>query len=357
MKPDCYQALGVARDASKEEIKKSYRRLAMKHHPDRNPDDASAEQKFKSVQQAYDILSDPQKKEAYDRFGHAAFENSGGAREADFSNVFDNLFSDFFSGGGRSNGGRRRVLSVTLTFEEAVAGCQKEIRINEPAACNTCRGSGAEPGSRPEECAACQGSGQMRINRGFFTMQQPCERCHGRGSIIRTPCRACNGEGARRVARSVTVKIPAGIQDGETMSVKFGGVSDQFHLRVQVAPHPLFERDGDNLHISIPVSMTAAALGGYMETPTPTGGKIKITVPPETQSGAVLRLRGRGTPNVRGRGHGDMLCHIIVETPVNLTEAQKKILRGFEESLKKKQERHSPQEKSWLEKARSLFEE
>lgn len=357
MKQDCYQTLGVARDASAETIKKSYRRLAMKYHPDRNPDNDSAEQKFKSVQQAYDILSDRQKKEAYDRFGHAAFENAGGQHEADFSSVFDNLFSDFFNGGSRNNGSRQRILSIHLSFEESITGCKKEIRLNEPSACDACRGSGAEPGSHPEECTACQGSGEIRINRGFFTMQQPCGQCRGRGSIVRTPCRKCNGEGVRRVARSVAVKIPAGIQDGETMRINISDVRDQFHLRVQVAAHPLFERDGDNLHISIPVSMTVAALGGYMETPTPTGGKIKITVPPETQSGEILRLRGRGAPNVRGRVNGDMLCRIIVETPVNLTETQKKFLRGFEESLKKKQGRHSPQEKSWLEKAKSLFSE
>ena len=355
MKQDYYETLGVPRDADRDAIKKSYRRLAMKYHPDRNPDDKTAEDKFKTVQEAYDILSDAEKKEAYDRFGHAAFEQGGGqgARGADFSSVFDDLFSDFF--GGANRGARQRVLSIRLKFEEAIGGCKKELRLNEPMTCSACRGNGAEPGQKMETCPQCGGSGNLRVNRGFFTMQQTCNRCRGRGRTYRKPCRACGGDGVRRTERTVAVKIPPGIQDGETILLNISGMEDQFRLRVQVEEHPLFKRDGDHLHIAIPVSMTAAALGGHVEAPTPVGGKVKITVPPETQSGALLRLRGRGAPNSRGGPPGDLLCRIFVETPVNLTEPQKKLLRSFEDSLKKKQERHSPQEKSWLEKAKALF--
>ena len=355
MKQDYYEILGVPRGASSDEIKKSYRRLAMKYHPDRNPDDNTAEDKFKTVQEAYAVLSDPEKKEAYDRFGAAAFEQGGGfnARGADFSSVFDDLFSDFFGGANRAP--RQRVLSIRLNFEESINGCKKELRLNEPVTCSACGGNGAEPGQKMETCPQCRGSGNLRVDRGFFTMQQTCERCNGKGRTYKNPCRTCGGEGVRRAGRTVSVKIPPGIQDGETILLNIPGMQDRFRLRVQVAEHPMFKRDGDHLHIGIPVSMTAAALGGHVEAPTPGGGKIKITVPPETQSGAVLRLRGRGAPNSRGGPPGDLLCRIFVETPVNLTEPQKKLLRNFEESLKKKQERHSPKEKSWMEKAKALF--
>ena len=357
MKQDYYKTLGVARDADAATIKQAYRRLAMKHHPDRNPDDKTAEDKFKAAQEAYSVLSDDDKKAAYDRFGHAAFEQQqqrGGGGAQDFGSVFDDMFSDFFSGGGR-NAPRQRVLSIRLSFEEAIAGCKKELRINEPSVCTTCRGSGAKPGQKMETCSQCRGHGQIRTSRGFFTVQQTCNKCRGRGKIFRTPCDDCGGEGTRRIARTIAVQIPPGIQDGETIRLNISDVSDQFHLRVHVAGHPFFERDGDHLHISIPVSMTAAALGGHVHAPLPGGGKVKITVPPETQSGAILRLRGRGAPNVRGHGTGDMLCHIMVETPVNLTDAQQKLLRNFEESLRKKQDRHSPQEQSWLQKVKALF--
>ncbi|MGU9951100.1 MAG: molecular chaperone DnaJ [Gammaproteobacteria bacterium WSBS_2016_MAG_OTU1] len=356
MKQDYYETLGIERGADAAAIKQSYRRLAMKYHPDRNPDDETAEEKFKSIQEAYAILSDPQKKEMYDRHGHAAFNSGGGggARGQDFSSVFDDLFSDFFGNATRSSA-RQRVLSIRLKFEESILGCKKELQLNEPTICSACRGSGADPKAKVEGCPDCQGSGQIRTNRGFFTIQETCKRCRGQGRIVKIPCHVCKGEGRRRIARKLAVKIPAGIQDGETMRLPIGDSQDEFVLRVTVEPHPLFERDGDNIHISIPVSITVAALGGYVEAPMAAGGKVKITVHPETQSGAILRLRGRGAPNVRGHDTGDMLCHILVETPINLTDTQKKLLRSFEESLKKKQDRHSPQEKSWLEKAKTLF--
>ena len=357
MKPDYYQTLGVPRDADAATIKKAYRRLAQKYHPDKNLDNPeAAAEKFKPVQEAYHILSDEEKKAAYDRFGHDAFQRGNGAPPPDFSGVFDDLFSDFFSGASNS-GPRRRVLSIRLSFEESISGCKKELRLNEPSVCDSCNGTGGEPGAKTEVCNRCGGDGRIRINRGFFTMQQTCNACGGRGKKFATLCKACGGEGARRIARTIAVQIPPGIQDGETIRLNISGVVDQFHLRVNVAPHPLFERDGDHLHIAIPVSVAVAALGGQVEAPLPAGGKVKITVPPETQSGAVLRLRGRGAPNVRGRGAGDMLCHISVETPVNLTEEQKKILRKFEDSVRKKNGRHSPREQSWMDKARAFFGE
>ena len=364
-KPDYYEVLGVPRDADTAVLKTAYRRLAMKYHPDRNAGNTESEEKFKTVREAYDVLSDSEKRQMYDRFGHSAFQQGGrgggGGSGADFSNVFDDLFGDFFGGAaaGRRSGGNaagRRVLSIRLSFEESLSGCKKELRLNEPAVCKECGGSGAAAGSGKSECAECRGSGYMRINRGIFTMQQTCGRCGGSGEIVRNPCAACGGEGSRRTARTVAIEIPAGIQDGEMMRLNLRGMVHQFHLRVQVAAHPFFERDGDDLHMSIPISMTVAALGGHVESPAPGGGRLKITVPPGTQSDAILRLRGHGAPNVRGRGNGDMLCHITVETPVNLTEAQKEMLREFENNLKRKHARHSPREKSWLEKAKEFFD-
>ena len=363
MKRDYYEVLGVARDAGADVVKQSYRRLAMKYHPDRNPDDGAAEEKFKEVREAYDVLSNPEKRAAYDRHGHAAFENGGGMHRGggggggDFSSVFDDLFSDFFGSGGRASGGRQRVLSAKLSFADSMRGCKKEFQISEPMVCSICKGSGAASPSDIKECETCRGVGQIRVNRGPFIMQQTCERCQGRGKVAMRPCAACSGNGQRSETRRVAVKIPAGIQDGETIRLNVRGSEDEFHLRVRVEPHPLFKRDGDNIHLSIPVSVAAAALGGHVEAPTPSGGNVKITVPPETQTGTALRLRGLGAPNVRGRGAGDLLCHIIVETPVNLTEAQKKVLRNFGDSLRKKQDRHAPREQSWLEKAKSFFQD
>ena len=364
MKQDYYDTLGVSKGADSAEIKQAYRRMAMKYHPDRNPNDKSAEDKFKSAQEAYAVLSDAEKKSAYDRFGHAAFQHGGGGGGGggggaqDFSSVFDDLFSDFFSGGGvRASSRRQRVISVQLSFEESITGCKKELRINEPAVCSDCGGSGGSAGHAMKTCNKCRGAGQIRINRGFFNMQQTCDRCNGRGKIFEKPCGTCGGEGQRRIVRTIAVQIPAGIQEEETIRINVPEFVDQFHLQVHVTPHPLFTRDGDNLHLVIPISITVAALGGHVEAPLPGGGRVKITIPPETQSGAVLRLRGRGAPNVRGRGVGDMLCHVAVETPVNLTDAQKKLLHSFDDSLRKKQERHSPNEQSWLNKVRSFFDE
>lgn len=357
-KEDYYQTLGVSRETNAADIKRAYRRLAMKHHPDRNPDDSSAEEKFKEIQEAYDVLSNEEKRAAYDRFGHAAFDGmagGGGGNGGDFSSVFEDMFSDFFSG----NAGRqqtredRRVLDLRLSFEEAALGCTKELRLSLPQPCGTCSGSGAKPGSSPVTCRACGGAGQVRAQRGFFTIQQTCGHCHGRGQTISKPCTTCGGKGRETKTQRISAKIPAGINDNGIirLNVNKGG---EILLRIRVESHPLFQRDGDDLHITIPVSMVVAALGGHVEAPNIAGGRIKIAIPPETQSGRVLRLRGRGLANPRHGGCGDMLCQVIVETPVNLTGEQRKILQRFDKSISA-DALHSPKEKSWLEKAKGLF--
>ena len=360
-KEDYYQTLGVSRDSDAADIKRSYRRLAMKYHPDRNAGDSSSEEKFKQVQEAYEVLSNEEKRSTYDRFGHAAFDGmnggggGGGGGSGDFSSVFDDLFSNFFDGGGRQQQSResRRVMELELGFEEAVLGCQKELKLSMPQACSTCGGSGAAAGSSPVTCRSCGGAGQVRAQRGFFTIQQTCGSCHGEGKTIDKPCKKCGGKGREAKTQRISAKIPAGIDNGGIirLNVNKGG---EIFLRVHVRSHPLFKRDGDDLHIAIPVSMVVAALGGTVEAPNIGGGRIKITIPAEIQSGRVLRLRGRGVANPNHGSCGDMLCQVVVETPVNLTGEQKKILQQFNKSISGGSN-HSPKEKSWLEKAKGLF--
>lgn len=360
MKEDFYETLGVARGAGKDEIKSAYRRLAMKHHPDRNPGDAAAESKFKKVQEAYDTLSDSEKRAAYDRFGHAAFEHarSPGGGAHDFSGVFDDLFGHFFGAAGaqpREERERPRVFDMQITFEEAALGCQKTLNVVLPARCEKCVGTGAKAGTKPVQCRACAGAGQIRVSRGMFTLQQTCPECRGAGQTIKTPCPECAGKGKTQTRQKISAAVPAGVNDGEMIRLAIEGSGEMF-LRMSVAAHPIFRRDGENLHITIPVSVATASLGGEVRAPALGGGAINVTVPPETQSGKILRLRGRGVGNPRSRSgeRGDMLCKIIVETPVNLDAAQKKLLRQFDASLKTA---HSPQKESWLKKAKNIFTE
>lgn len=359
MKRDYYEVLGVDRGADDAAIRRAYKKLAGKYHPDRNPGDAAAEKKFKEAQEAHDILSDRGKRQAYDQLGHAAFEHGGGNGAApDISSIFGSVFKNFFSEDDEPNAGpRQRILRIRVSLEEALAGCTKKVRLNEPAVCDSCRGSGGAPGEKVQECRRCDGQGEIRIDRGFFAMRQTCPDCKGRGKMFRKPCPDCGGDGSRRIARTVSIKIPPGIRDGTNMRLNIQDFVDEFFLNVRVDKHPLFERDGDNLHIVIPVSMTAAALGGHAEAPSPGGGRVKITIPPGTQNGAVLRLRERGAPNMQGGATGDMFCHVEIEVPINLTAEQKKMLRDFDDTLKKKNSRHTPREESWLEKARSFFKD
>ena len=345
-KRDYYDVLGVAKDADAKALKSAYRKLAMKYHPDQNPGDAEAEAKFKEVGEAYAILSDPEKKAAYDRFGHAAFDGSGGMGGNPFgagdpSDIFQDIFSQVFGGGARRRSGPQRGsdlrYDMEITLEEAFAG--KDATINVPTAvtCEPCSGSGAEPGSSPETCPTCGGAGRVRASQGFFTMERTCARCAGRGQVISKPCKKCHGAGQVQEDRELQVKIPAGVETGMRIRLSGegepgakGGPKGDLYIFVDVAEHDLFERDGPNLYCRTPVSMVTAALGGEVEIPTIDGGRARVTVPEGAQTGRKLRLRGKGMPSLRGTGQtGDLYIEMFVETPRNLTQRQKDILREF----------------------------
>ena len=345
-KRDYYDVLGVAKDADAKALKSAYRKLAMKYHPDQNPGDAEAEAKFKEVGEAYAILSDPEKKAAYDRFGHAAFDGSGGMGGNPFgagdpSDIFQDIFSQVFGGGARRRSGPQRGsdlrYDMEITLEEAFAG--KDATINVPTAvtCEPCSGSGAEPGTSPETCPTCGGAGRVRASQGFFTMERTCARCAGRGQVISKPCKKCHGAGQVQEDRELQVKIPAGVETGMRIRLSGegepgakGGPKGDLYIFVDVAEHDLFERDGPNLYCRTPVSMVTAALGGEVEIPTVDGGRARVTVPEGAQTGRKLRLRGKGMPSLRGTGQtGDLYIEMFVETPRNLTQRQKDILREF----------------------------
>ena len=366
-KRDYYEVLGVDRNADADAIRKAYRRMAMKHHPDRNLGDEGAEERFKELGEAYKILSDPQKKAAYDRFGHRAFEaggspfggGGGGAGGPDLSSIFGDIFEDFFNGGGgrrarESSGARRVILDLSLSFEEAALGCSRRVRVTLPERCGACEGTGAAPGSAPTSCPQCGGSGHLRVQRGFFSALQTCPKCKGKGEVVENPCKACGGEGETERPRSVALDIPAGVEDGETLRLRLSGDNEAL-LRIHAAPHKLFERRDMDLVVRMPVSFATAALGGEVQAPKLGGGRLAVRIPAGSQSGQVFRLRGEGIAR-RGRGRGDMLCFIAVETPVNLNREQKEALRRFQESLEKN-ESASPKRNSWLEKAKEFFGE
>ena len=366
-KRDYYEVLGVDRGADAAAIRKAYKRMAMRHHPDRNPGDAGAEERFKELGEAYKILSDPQQRAAYDRFGHAAVGSGGfqfgGARRGaagegppDLSSIFGDIFEDFFNGGGArrardSAGARRIILDLSLSFEEAALGCSRRVRVTLPERCEVCEGMGAEAGSKPARCRQCGGGGHLRVQRGFFSAMQTCPRCGGRGEVVENPCKRCDGRGETERPRSVALDVPAGVDDGETLRMRLE--AGEVLLRLHVAPHGLFERRDGDLIVRIPVAFATAALGGEVQAPKLGGGRLAISIPAGSQSGQVFRLRGEGVAR-RGRGRGDMLCFISVETPVNLNREQREALRGFQESLEKT-ESSSPKRNSWLEKAREFF--
>ncbi len=353
-KRDFYDVLGVTKGASGEEIKKAYRKKAKELHPDRNSDNPNAESQFKEVNEAYDALKDPDKKAAYDRFGHAAFDGGmggmgGGPRGAQgdfasaFSDVFDDLFGDFM--GGRGAGGRQRATrgsdlryNLRVSLEDAFGGIQKTINVPTTVSCSTCNGSGAEGGAEPTTCPTCSGMGKVRAQQGFFTVERTCPTCSGMGQIIKNPCNVCRGAGRVEKDRSLSVNIPAGVETGTRIRLAGegeaglrGGPAGDLYIFIEVEEHALFQRDGQDLFCNVPVSMTAAALGGDIEVPTIDGGRSRVKVPAGSQSGRQMRLRSKGMPGLRGGGQGDMFIELAVETPVNLTSRQKEILREFDE--------------------------
>jgi molecular chaperone DnaJ len=374
-KRDFYETLGVAKNASDEEIKKAYRKLAMKFHPDRNPDSKQAEDKFKEAKEAYEMLSDPQKREAYDRFGHAGVDpNVGGAGGAGagfgggFSDAFGDIFGDIFGGGGRQRGGPQVYrgadlrYNLDITLEQAANGFDTTIRVPSWDECETCHGSGAKPGTSPTTCGTCGGHGQVRMQQGFFSIQQTCPKCHGSGKVIADPCSPCAGSGRVKRNKTLEVKIPAGIDDG--MRIRStgngepgmnGGPPGDLYVEIHIKQHAVFQRDGDDLHCEMPISFAKAALGGEIEVPT-LSGKVSFSVPEGTQSGKTFRLRSKGVKGVRSGFPGDLFCHVVVETPIKLTDRQKDLLREFEQLTAEGGAKHSPQSKSWMDKVKEFFE-
>jgi molecular chaperone DnaJ len=377
-KRDFYEVLGVNRDASDDEIKKAYRKLAMKFHPDRNPDNPSAEEKFKEVKEAYEILSDGQKRAAYDQFGHAGvdphaggggFGGGGGAGFGGFADAFGGIFDEIFSGRGQGGGGGRSNVyrgadlryNLEITLEQAAHGTETRIRIPTMETCEPCGGSGAKAGTQPKTCPTCNGSGQVRLQQGFFSIQQTCPKCHGTGRYIADPCHSCGGAGRTKQHKTLAVKIPAGVDEGDRIRLSGegehgvnGGPPGDLYVQIHLTAHPVFTRDHNDLHCEMPISFTAAALGGEIEIPT-LDGAAKIRIPPETQTGRIFRLRGKGIKGVRSHTHGDLLCHVVVETPVNLTERQKELLRELEDSSKGNDAKHNPRAKSWMDKVKAFF--
>jgi molecular chaperone DnaJ len=372
-KRDYYETLGVPKNASEEEIKKAYRKLAMKHHPDRNHGDSKdAEIKFKEVKEAYEMLSDPQKRAAYDQYGHAGVDPNmrggpGPEGFGGFAEAFGDIFGDVF-GARAGRGGGRQVFrgsdlsyAMEITLEEAADGKDAQIRIPSWDDCGTCKGTGAKPGTKPITCTTCHGNGVVQMRQGFFSVQQTCPTCHGTGKIIPEPCTTCHGQGKIKNHKTLEVKIPAGIDDG--MRIRStgngepgtnGGPPGDLYIEIRLKKHELFERDGDDLHCVVPVSITTAALGGEISVPT-LKGPAAIDIPDGTQSGKQFRLRGKGIKGVRSTYPGDLYCHIRVETPVKLTEHQRKLMKELDESLKKGGNKHSPTDKGWFDKAKEFF--
>ncbi len=374
MSKQCYyETLDVQKNTSEGELKKSYRRMAMKFHPDRNPDDAEATVKFKEVKEAYEILSDPQKRAAYDQFGHAGvdgsqggFGGSGGFGGGGFGDIFEDIFGGSRGGGSRANSAYRGSdlqYNLELTLEEAVFGTSVDIRVPSKQTCETCDGSGAKEGSQPETCGTCQGQGQVRIQQGFFSVQQTCPHCNGAGTQISDPCNDCHGEGRVEQKKTLEVKIPEGVDTGDRIRLSGegeaginGGPSGDLYVQMHLKDHEIFVRDENDLHCEMPIPFTQAALGGTLKVPT-LSGEVNLKIPPETQSGKVFRLRGKGVKSVRSSMTGDLLCRIDVETPVNLTAKQKKLLEQFQVALDKGGEKHSPQQHGWGTKAKSFFDD
>ncbi len=371
-KRDYYEVLGVSKGAEDDELKKSYRRLAMKYHPDRNEGNTEAEEKFKEAKEAYDVLSDGQKRGAYDRFGHDAVSNAAGnpgagAGGAGFGDIFDSVFGDIFGGGGGQSGervyrGADLRYDLEMSLEDAVSGSTIKIRVPKMVSCHTCNGSGAKKGSSPVGCPTCNGIGQVRMQQGFFSVQQTCPQCRGQGKIIKDPCNTCTGKGRLRDNKTISVKVPPGVDTGDRIRLsgegeagENSGPSGDLYVHVIVKDHAIFTRDGTDLYCDVPISFATAALGGELEVPT-LSGRVKLKIPTETQTGKLFRLRGKGVKTVRSSAKGDLLCRIMLETPVRLSRKQKELLQEFQDSMNDGGTKHSPQATSWLDGVKRFFD-
>lgn len=370
-KRDYYEVLGVARDASEGDIKKAYRRLAMKHHPDRNADDEDAERLFKEAKEAYEVLSKPDKRAAYDQFGHAGLSGAaggghGGAQGDAFGDIFGDVFGDIFGGGrrGRSQVYRGADLryELEMSLEDAVAGDTVNIEVPTSVTCSTCSGDGCAPGTSPTTCATCGGSGQVRMQQGFFSVQQTCPACRGTGTTISDPCTTCNGRGRVVENRKLAVKVPPGVDDGDRIRLtgegeagRNGGPPGDLYVEIRLAAHKLFEREGADLSTEVPISVVTAALGGSVELPT-LDGQVSLKIPAGTQSGKVFRLRGKGVATVRDSRKGDLFCRVVVETPINLSREQEDLLRQFDESVTNDNRQHSPRSDTWTDSVKRFFD-
>lgn len=377
-KADYYDILGVSRDASPEDLKKAYRKKAMEFHPDRNPDNKEAEHKFKEVNEAYDVLKDEQKKAAYDRFGHSAFEHGGmgGGRGGfdgfggmgGFADIFDEMFGDFMGGGargkGRGSAGQDFRYDLQITLEEAYQGLQKKIQVPAIAICSDCSGSGAEKGTKPTNCSMCAGHGKVRAQQGFFTIERTCPTCHGQGQIIKNPCKSCKGNGKVQKEKMLQVNIPAGVEDGSRIRLSGegepgtgGGSNGDLYIFLSIKQHKFFEREGSNLHCRVPIPMTTAILGGTIEIPTIAGTKAEVTIPAGTQSGHQIRMKEKGMSVLRRSVFGDLYVELQVETPVNLTKEQKEIMTKFAELEGNAPSKSSPKSHGFFEKMKDMWEE
>ena len=365
-KKDYYEVLGVNRDAPDEELKKSYRKLAMKWHPDRNPDNPKAEEHFKEAKEAYEMLSDGNKRAAYDQYGHAGVDPSvaAGAGAGNFSDAFGDIFGDIFGGGRQRSSVYRGAdlrYNLEVSLEEAARGTETRIRIPALEECGACKGSGAKPGTAPTTCSTCKGQGQVRMQQGFFSIQQTCPKCHGSGKMITNPCGTCSGAGRVKQHKTLSVKIPSGVDEGDRIRLSGegeagvnGGPSGDLYVVIHIKPHAVFQREHNDLHCEMPVSFTTAALGGDIEIPT-LDGYAKIKIPAETQSGKIFRLRGKGIKGVRSATHGDLMCHVVVETPVNLTARQRELLQELESIDQRSAGEHNPRSKGWMKKVKEFF--